>query len=115
MNSNNRFGKCCNCPALMSDSRLFTNWETSKTYNYKLGLKLNAESNTEYKNKLLTNPDIELKDNNNINNDSIKCYKNKMFNDDSTLYHKQFTDNIFNEMSKEIIVRPFYSFEYADY
>ena len=111
MNSNNKFGKCCKCPALMSDSRLFTNWETSKTYNYKLGKKLNTESNTEYKNKLLTNPDYEIKD----NNDSIKCYKNKSFNEDSTLYHKQFTDNIFNEMNKDINVIPFYSFEYANY
>ena len=49
MNSNNKFGKCCNCPAFMDDSRLFTNWETSKTYNYKLGLKLNADTNTKYK------------------------------------------------------------------
>lgn len=26
MNSDNKFGECCNCPAKMSDARLFTNY-----------------------------------------------------------------------------------------
>lgn len=26
MNSDNKFGECCKCPARMSDSRLFTNY-----------------------------------------------------------------------------------------
>ena len=26
MNSDNKFGKCCNCPARMNDSRLFTSY-----------------------------------------------------------------------------------------
>ena len=26
MNSDNKFGKCCNCPALMSDGRFMTNY-----------------------------------------------------------------------------------------
>ena len=26
MNSDNKFGECCKCPALMDDSRLFTNY-----------------------------------------------------------------------------------------
>ena len=26
MNSDNKFGECCKCPALMNDSRLFTNY-----------------------------------------------------------------------------------------
>ena len=44
MNSNN--GKC---PELLYDSRILTNWETSKTYNYKLAQKLNTKTNNEYK------------------------------------------------------------------
>jgi hypothetical protein len=34
-NLNNKFGKCCNCPALMSDSgRMFTNYVSSRIYNH---------------------------------------------------------------------------------
>lgn len=110
MNSNNKFGKCYNCPAFMSDSRLFTNWETSKTYNYKLGLKYNTDTNTKYKNMLITNSDV-------INNDFInninKCNKNDGFYIDTTLHHQKFKDNIINEMYKDYTVRPFLSFEYA--
>jgi hypothetical protein len=112
MNSNNKFGKCCNCPAFMSDSRLFTNWETSKTYNYKLGVKLNTDTHSKYKKMLLSNPEYVTND---FYKESIKCNKNDDFNEDSTLYHKKFTDNILNEMYKEYTVRPFYSLEYANY
>jgi hypothetical protein len=112
MNSNNQFGKCCNCPAFMSDSRLFTNWETSKTYNYKLGLKLNTDTNTEYKQKLISNPDYIT---NELYNNTNKCDKNDGFYEDTTLYHKKFKDNILNEMGKEYNIMPFYLYEYADY
>ena len=112
MNSNNKFGKCCNCPAFMSDSRLFTNWETSKTYNYKLGQKLNTDTNTEYKNMLVKNPEYIT---DKFYKETIKCNDDKQFNEDSTLYHKYFTDNIINEMSTEYIVKPLYSNEYASY
>lgn len=111
MNLNNKFGKCCNCPAFMSDSRLFTNWETSKTYNYKLGRKLNTDTNTKYKNKLINNPEYVSND---FKNDIIACNKNDGFYIDSTLHHKKFSDNIFNEMYKDYTVRPFLSFEFAN-
>ena len=111
MNSNNKFGKSYNCPAFMSDSRLFTNWETSKTYNYKLGLKLNADTNTQYKHILKTNPDNII---NELKNNIIPCNKNDGFYIDTTLHHKKFTDNIINEMYKDYTVRPFLAFEYAN-
>ena len=110
MNSNNKFGKCCNCPAFMSDSRLFTNWETSKTYNYKLGVKLNANTNTKYKNILKTNPKNII---NEFHNKIIECNNNDDFYTDTTLHHKKFSKNIMNEMYKDYTVRPFLSFEYA--
>lgn len=112
MNSNNKFGKCCNCPAIMSDSRLFTNWETSKTYNYKLGVKLNTDTNTKYKKMLVANPEYITND---FHIDSNKCNNNDKFYKDTSLYHKTFTDNILNEMNAEYITRPFYSLEYANY
>jgi hypothetical protein len=111
MKSNNKFGKCCNCPALMSDSRLFTNWETSKTYNYKLGVKLNTNTNTKYRNILRTNPEYII---NEFNDKIIECNKNSGFYIDTTLHHQKFTDNIINEMYKDYTVRPFMSLEYAD-
>jgi hypothetical protein len=34
LNLNNKFGECCNCPALMSDrGRMFTNYVSSRIYN----------------------------------------------------------------------------------
>jgi hypothetical protein len=33
MNSDNKFGKCCKCPARMSDGRIFTNWMPRKRLN----------------------------------------------------------------------------------
>lgn len=109
MYSNNKFGKCCNCPAFMNDSRFFTNWETSKTYNYKLGVKLNTDNNTKYKQMLVSNPEYITDD---YYNKTIIC--NNDFFKDSTLYHKQFTDNILDEMKKKYIISPFYSLEYAN-
>lgn len=102
MNSNNKFGKCCNCPAIMSDSRLFTNWETSKTYNYKLALKLKTDTNTKYKQALVSNPQF-------ISNEFLinKCNENDEFYQDTSLYHKNFKDNILNEMHKKYTIKPF--------
>jgi hypothetical protein len=110
MNSNNKFGKCCNCPAFMSDSRLFTNWHTSKTYNYNLGEKLKTDTNTKYKKMLMANPEYITND---FYTEANKCKNNDEFYKDTSLYHKVFRDNILNEMYKEITARPFYSFEYA--
>jgi hypothetical protein len=111
MNSNNKFGKCYNCPAFMSDSRLFTNWETSKTYNYKLRVKLNTNTNTQYKDMLKTNPESIT---NEFKNKVFECNKNDGFYTDTTLYHKKFRNNIMNEMYEDNTVRPFIAFEYAD-
>jgi len=111
MNSNNKFGKCCNCPAFMSDSRLFTNWETSKTFNYNLGLELNTNTNTEYKEFLIKNPG---QINNIFYKDISTCNNNDELYVDSSLYHQKFTKNILNEMYRDITVRPFYSLEFAN-
>jgi hypothetical protein len=94
----------------MSDSRLFTNWETSKTYNYKLGVKLNTDTNTKYKQMLISKPEY-------ISNEFLinKCDNNDEFYQDASLYHKEFKDNILNEMYKKYTVRPFYLLEYANY
>ena len=111
MNSNNKFGKCHNCPAIMSDSRLFTNWETSKTYNFKLRTKLNTDTSTKYKQMLIANPE-HITDQ--FYKESNKCNNNDTFYKDTSLYHREFTDKILNEMNKDYTVRPFYSFEYAN-
>lgn len=54
MKSNNRFWYD-NCPALMSDSRLFTNYLPNRMLNDKIKEKLNINSNLEYKNYLINN------------------------------------------------------------
>ena len=104
MNSNNKLGKC---PAFMHDSRIFTNWETSKTYNYKLAKKFNVDNNTKYKEYLITNPESAIT---NFNIKELQCQNNE------TLYdHSYFVNNIMNDIYKVQTVKPFFSYEYYNY
>jgi len=49
MNSDNRFGMCCNCPARMSDGRIFTNWLADERINYYIQSANNIYDSTEYR------------------------------------------------------------------
>jgi hypothetical protein len=55
MNSDNRFGVCCKCPARMSDGRIFTNWLPRKRLNEFLRLGNNLESAHDYRHFLQNN------------------------------------------------------------
>ena len=60
MNSDNKFGKCCKCPARMSDGRIFTNWMPRKRLNEFLRMGSNTvESSHDYR-KYLQNKGEEL-------------------------------------------------------
>jgi hypothetical protein len=96
----------------MGDSRIFTNWETSKTFNYKLAKKLNIEKNSDYIKLLYSNPENVI---NSYNIDNLTCKNNSDFNNDSSFYHNYFNDKIMNEMYTKIQVVPFFSHEYANY
>ena len=56
MNSDNQFGKCCKCPARMSDGRIFTNWLPRKRLNLylQIGTKT-TESSHDYRLHLQNN------------------------------------------------------------
>jgi hypothetical protein len=56
MNSDNKFGKCCKCPARMSDGRIFTNWMPRKRLNeyLRMGSKT-TESSHDYRKYLQVN------------------------------------------------------------
>lgn len=49
MNSDNRFGVCCKCPARMADGRIFTNWLPRKRLNEFLRLGNNLDSAHDYR------------------------------------------------------------------
>jgi hypothetical protein len=48
MNMNNKFGKCCNCPAL-NDGRIFTSYAPSKDYNNNFMRKLGTDDSNKYR------------------------------------------------------------------
>jgi len=50
---NNKFGQCCDCPALMSDKgRMFTNYVSSRLYNDSYSKFLKVPDAHSYRNKL---------------------------------------------------------------
>lgn len=62
MELNNKFGKCCSCPALMSDGRLFTSYVPHKEHNNKLMKQLGVSNSIEYKTVLQNNGETIRKD-----------------------------------------------------
>ena len=53
LNLNNKFGECCGCPALMSDSgRMFTNYVSSRLYNDDYSKNLKVHDAHSYREKL---------------------------------------------------------------
>lgn len=57
MNADNRYGNCCNCPARMSDGRIFTNWVADERINYYIQSANNIYDSTEYRLFLQSNAD----------------------------------------------------------
>lgn len=49
MNSDNQFGKCCKCPARMSDGRIFTNYLPRRVLNQFLMTGNNLNDSHEYR------------------------------------------------------------------
>jgi hypothetical protein len=74
MNCNNKFGECCNCPALMSDGRLFTNYMlNSKLVSYIKEVN-NLSNDTEFRHFL------QKKGHNILKNEKSFLEKNKICN-----------------------------------
>ena len=70
---NNKFGECCNCPALMADGRLFTQYTNRRHYNTEIMRMMNVNNSHQYR-TVITNNGVKLINNiNTQNNNSLKC------------------------------------------
>lgn len=52
----NKFANCCECPARMSDGRLFTSWESSRFHNLRLANELKTTNAYDFRKKLTYDP-----------------------------------------------------------
>ncbi len=87
LNLNNKFGQCCNCPALMSDKgRLFTNYMSSRLYNDTNSKHLKVFDSHSYREKLQS--DQTLRINENVKYEKVRCKNNgkNMFYIDGSQY-----------------------------
>ena len=57
MNSDNKFGQCCKCPAQMSDGRLYTNYMSATRLNEYVKNLNKITNHHEYRNFLQVNGD----------------------------------------------------------
>lgn len=111
MNSDSKHGTCCQCPALMSDGRAFTTWEPHSAFNYRLGLVNQVRDSESLRMKLQENPvAVNINDFDNLEN--MTC-KGKQFFIDSSNFHKDMENAIFEETKKPNVVVAMYDKEYA--
>jgi len=75
MNSNNKFGKCCGCPALMSDGRLFTNYLSNDFMNQKAMQVNKHQDHNQYRNSLTDNGTQIMLQERMYNEKNKKCQK----------------------------------------
>ncbi len=90
MELNNKFGKCCSCPALMSDGRLFTSYMPHKQYNNNMMKELGASNSIEYKSILQNNGNV-------IRNDMLSKLEASVMckNNDTNKFYQQVDINGF--------------------
>jgi hypothetical protein len=94
LNCDNKFGKCCNCPGIMSDGgRVFTNYVSSRIYNDDNRKMMGLGDSHSYRLVLQKSAqEIINKENNDF--DKLKCKsnkKNKFYIDSSNF---NFTDKL---------------------
>lgn len=73
MESNNKFGKCCKCPALMDDSRLFTNYLPNSKLNTYVSKINNITNNDQYRIFLQKNASKIMENEKKFIEDNKKC------------------------------------------
>ena len=78
LNLNNKYGECCNCPALMSDhGRMFTNYISSRLYNDIFSKSLKSSDSHSYREKLQNNSQI-LSSNEIVKYEQVRCKSNNI-------------------------------------
>ena len=78
-NLNNKFGECCNCPALSTGQQYFTNYESSRLYNDKLRKNLSLNDTHSFRLNLQQNG-LKYISNENIKITNDKCSSNTLNN-----------------------------------
>lgn len=73
---NNKFGDCCNCPALINDDRLFNNYTSSRLYNDILRRSLKLSDSHDYRDNLQKNG-IDIMKTKVYNVEKIRCKNDK--------------------------------------
>ena len=61
MNSDNKFGQCCGCPALMNQSRDLTLWSSSRNYNNNMMKKMGTTNSNDFRAALQNNAESMIK------------------------------------------------------
>jgi hypothetical protein len=77
-NLNNKFGNCCDCPALTTGKQWFTNYESSRLFNDNLRKTLKLENTHMYRYNFQTNGKQYIFDENKKYID-VKCKNNDKF------------------------------------
>ena len=95
-NLNNKFGKCCNCPALSTGKQLFTNFESSRYYNNDLKKKLNLKDSHSYRQNLQKNATLFMFDEN-LKLDGNQCSSDSKYKFNIDLSKYNFSNRLLNE------------------
>jgi hypothetical protein len=101
MNCDNRYAKCCGCPAITNAPREFTIWSSSKLYNLQTMKKTGLTNAHDYRASLQANTDSIMKNTVNDFDTNFKCKSNgsNLFYLDSSSYNNYY-DSI-NVVSKK--------------
>jgi len=97
-NLNNKFGECCNCPALSTGDQYFTNYVSSRLCNHNLQKKLGIKDSNSFRLNLQLNG-TKYMSNENIKYDNERCKSDKKnnFYIDTSKY--DFSTKLINEYS----------------
>lgn len=97
-NLNNKFGECCNCPALSNGDQYFTNYVSSRLYNDDLQKKLGIKDSNSFRINLQSNGTKYMsKEHIKYDNNRCKSDKKNNFYIDTSNYN--FSTKLTNEYS----------------
>ena len=99
-NLNNKFGICCDCPALMSGNMYFTNFESSRIYNDSMQKKLQINDSHTYRLKLQNDATKIIK------NETMRFENNRCKTNDKNKFYIDSSKYNFNEKLKDEYLGP---------
>ena len=103
MNINNKFGECCNCPALMQDGRNYASHVPRRDHNASLMKEFKVNNSNDYRSFLQNNGKSIINSVHKSLIDNYRCISNdtnKFY--DSTDIHKYFNELFLEELKKPV-------------